>query len=212
MSDSHRELISDTVTGYDGYMESQVTDIDVPAGELRFHRESGRVCLDLVATIGERWRRRFERLRDPADLDRWLDAVGLAIHEPAAPTDLQATRGLRAAIEQVAVAAMQDQAYPSGAIDIVNGAASSPGPVPQLRGGSSLITIRSHTAARSAIARDAVDLFGGPGARRVRECDAADCALVFVDTSRPGTRRWCSMSACGNRRKVARHRRSQANT
>lgn len=82
--------------------------------------------MDLVANIGERWRRRFERLRHPPDLDRWLDTVGLAIDEPAAARDLQATRGLRAAIERIAVAALQDQPYPEGAVDILNEAASSP--------------------------------------------------------------------------------------
>jgi predicted RNA-binding Zn ribbon-like protein len=54
----------------------------------------------------------------------------------------------------------------------------------------------------SAVARDAVDLFGGPHAHRIRECASDDCHLVFVDTSRPGRRRWCSMEHCGNRHKV----------
>ena len=32
-------------------------------------------------------------------------------------------------------------------------------------------------------------------------------SLWFLDTSRPGTRRWCSMAACGNRDKAIRHGR-----
>ena len=36
---------------------------------------------------------------------------------------------------------------------------------------------------------------------RVRQCDT--CVLHFLDTSRKGTRRWCSMNLCGNRSKVA---------
>jgi len=43
---------------------------------------------------------------------------------------------------------------------------------------------------------------------RIRKC--SNCVLHFYDTSKKGTRRWCSMQMCGNRAKVAtyaaRHR------
>ncbi len=61
-------------------------------------------------------------------------------------------------------------------------------------------------AALATLARDAVDLFGGPLASRIRVCAAADCGLLLVDTSRPGRRRWCSMQRCGNRAKIRDHR------
>ena len=37
-------------------------------------------------------------------------------------------------------------------------------------------------------------------------CAAEDCGLLFVDASRPGQRRWCSMERCGNLAKVRGHR------
>jgi predicted RNA-binding Zn ribbon-like protein len=40
---------------------------------------------------------------------------------------------------------------------------------------------------------------------RVRACAHPHCVLYFYDTSKNGTRRWCSMAACGNRAKAARH-------
>lgn len=40
---------------------------------------------------------------------------------------------------------------------------------------------------------------------RVRRCAHDSCVLHFFDTSRNGTRRWCSMAACGNRAKASRH-------
>ncbi|MET9892146.1 CGNR zinc finger domain-containing protein [Streptomyces sp. NPDC006465] len=40
---------------------------------------------------------------------------------------------------------------------------------------------------------------------RIRRCAHAACILHFFDTSRNGTRRWCSMAACGNRAKASRH-------
>jgi predicted RNA-binding Zn ribbon-like protein len=45
-------------------------------------------------------------------------------------------------------------------------------------------------------------------ADRIRGCANPDCVLWFLDTSRPGTRRWCSMAACGNRDKAIRHGRT----
>ncbi|OIQ98891.1 CGNR zinc finger [mine drainage metagenome] len=50
------------------------------------------------------------------------------------------------------------------------------------------------------------DLLSHSPADRVRLCHAEDCGVVFVDTSKPGRRRWCSMSGCGNRHKVRRFR------
>lgn len=36
---------------------------------------------------------------------------------------------------------------------------------------------------------------------RLRQCEA--CVLHFLDTSKKGSRRWCSMNICGNKLKVA---------
>ena len=40
---------------------------------------------------------------------------------------------------------------------------------------------------------------------RVRACANAECNLFLVDHSRPGTAKWCSMAACGNRMKARAH-------
>ncbi|MCS6586953.1 CGNR zinc finger domain-containing protein [Curtobacterium flaccumfaciens pv. flaccumfaciens] len=37
---------------------------------------------------------------------------------------------------------------------------------------------------------------------RVRACANPECNLFLVDHSRPGTAKWCSMAACGNRAKA----------
>jgi predicted RNA-binding Zn ribbon-like protein len=47
-----------------------------------------------------------------------------------------------------------------------------------------------------------IDLLTGPLSGRFRECARATCPMVFVDSSRPGTRRWCAMERCGNREKA----------
>jgi predicted RNA-binding Zn ribbon-like protein len=44
---------------------------------------------------------------------------------------------------------------------------------------------------------------------RLRICENDQCRYIFADTSRTGRRKWCDMSTCGNRAKVARHRARQ---
>jgi predicted RNA-binding Zn ribbon-like protein len=51
------------------------------------------------------------------------------------------------------------------------------------------------------LAHSAAMLFANVDRNRVRKC--YQCALHFHDTSKKGTRRWCSMQLCGNRLKVA---------
>jgi len=48
---------------------------------------------------------------------------------------------------------------------------------------------------------DMVSLLTTADRSRIRKC--ASCVLHFHDTSKKGTRRWCSMQLCGNRLKVA---------
>jgi predicted RNA-binding Zn ribbon-like protein len=44
---------------------------------------------------------------------------------------------------------------------------------------------------------------------RIRKCESESCVSHFYDTSKRGSRRWCSMNICGNRLKVAAYQRRQ---
>lgn len=57
------------------------------------------------------------------------------------------------------------------------------------------------------IAIDAAALLTSDMLHRVGECpDDRGCGWLFLDTSKAGKRRWCSMKDCGNRAKARRHR------
>lgn len=57
------------------------------------------------------------------------------------------------------------------------------------------------------VAVDAADLLTSDLRTRVGECaDDRGCGWLFLDTSKSGRRRWCSMKDCGNRAKAQRHR------
>jgi predicted RNA-binding Zn ribbon-like protein len=55
----------------------------------------------------------------------------------------------------------------------------------------------------AAVARSAAELLTKGEETRVRFCANPTCSLFFYDNSRTHRRRWCSMSLCGNRHKVA---------
>ncbi|MGG7306618.1 CGNR zinc finger domain-containing protein [Curtobacterium sp. AB451] len=106
-------------------------------------------------------------------------------------------------------------------IDTVNLFAALPDVPPSLPGGRRRAGANRVRLAQalSSVARDAVALFTEVGfddvaadgqPTRLSRCSADDCALVFYDSSRGGTRRWCSMQRCGNRAKVRAHRARRA--
>src|SRR4029077_420032 len=55
----------------------------------------------------------------------------------------------------------------------------------------------------AAIARSAAEIIAEGPSARLRICSNTSCGLLFYDPPRPRRRRWCAMSRCGNRHKVA---------
>jgi predicted RNA-binding Zn ribbon-like protein len=56
------------------------------------------------------------------------------------------------------------------------------------------------------IALAAGALAAAPPLDRLRQCGNHPCGWLFIDTSRNGTRRWCSSGECGNLSRVRRFR------
>ncbi len=182
---------------------------ELPPEELRFHWKSGRLSLDFVATVGERWRRSFERLLEAEDLARWMVGTDMLREPPrVSGRQLAAGRVLREVINRLARPGVESR---PGDREELNRWATRAPLAPQLRtsGERVWVAARPVEAMLATIACDAVELLSGPLAERVRECAAPDCALLFVDTSRPGRRQWCSSDACGNRIRTKAYRDRQ---
>lgn len=147
-----------------------------------------------------------ELLGDPLALGTWLSTRIPC--SPATERDLQDAQALRSTIARIA-RALADEYPPAGTdIDMLNLYAATPDVPARLAGGARQAGRTEPRAAQvlASIARDAVALFSGRLAGRLRHCAADDCDLIYFDSSRAGTRRWCSMQRCGNRDKVRRHR------
>jgi len=56
------------------------------------------------------------------------------------------------------------------------------------------------------VARSAAELLTSDQLDRVRICaDDRGCGMLFLDTTKNRSRRWCTMESCGNRAKAKRH-------
>ncbi|MFJ9106722.1 CGNR zinc finger domain-containing protein [Streptomyces sp. NPDC102283] len=193
-----------------------------------FRFDPGALSLELLPTGGPGPLAYFEVLREPVDLVRWAeesrlpDGLGAKAGSgsgsgpgsgpgPAlvvSAAEVADARALRDALWRLAEGHVAGE--PPGPDDLatLNDAAAHPPLTARLTpgGGREWAPGGTGTGLLSTVARDAVDLFTGAYAHRIRACGAHGCRLLFVDTSRPGRRRWCSMERCGNRHKVRAHR------
>ena len=164
-----------------------------------------------------------EDLRTPADLLRWVEGE---CHLPAA-----VLRGVRADWRDHAAAdaafaeaiALREAMFrlfaalsaggPAAAADLERlNAALQQAPartrlqLPAEKGGWVIPTApHSVPLLLAPVLWSAGDLALGPRTGRVRQCANPSCQWLFLDDSKSGNRRWCSMSACGNRAKAHRH-------
>jgi predicted RNA-binding Zn ribbon-like protein len=174
----------------------------------RFEFIAGSLCLNFVDTLGNRRAEPVERLAKPVDLDRWFDEAGLGVprQRKSTPDDLAAARSLRDAIFRSAMSTIE-QAPPSIKDSRTINQWAMRMPLRPIIVGEriQLLAKQPVEAALSTIAADAIETVLGPLRSRIRLCP--ECRMVFIDTSRPGRRRWCSSaSGCGNRAKVRAHR------
>jgi predicted RNA-binding Zn ribbon-like protein len=178
-----------------------------PAVAKRFR--SGRPCLDFAHTAATAYWVEPELVHDRSSLEHWLAYI-LGLDEVRARAgEVAAADRLRAALLPLARARIEHRELPAAHVRTLNTFAAAGPPVPQMTAAGTLApVVVTATAGLSAIARDAIDLFTGPLGHRIRACAAPDCALMFVDASRPGSRRWCSMQRCGNLSKLRAHRGS----
>ncbi len=185
------------------------------------------LCLEFVNTMA--WRLSEtpeERLPSPSSLLDWCRAAGvlsagqtarLESRWRARPEQAQAAHQqavtLREAIYRVFRARLLSRTVPDDALRIFNGALAETPPRIRIAAdehGLGWATRQVEPTPASLLLPvlwSAADLMTGPHAERVRQCeDDRGCGWLFLDESRAGNRRWCSMGSCGNRAKARRYR------
>jgi len=160
-----------------------------------------------------------ELLPDFDSLLRWFQASGLLLPADAANFRrrwrdsakarrmLQTARELRERLRKAVLAWESGEAIPGAVIALLNHlVAEHPMRTRVVQTAAGLeqqawFETREPADLFAPLAESAAALFTEIGRDRVRQC--AGCVLHFCDTSKKGTRRWCSMRLCGNRAKVA---------
>jgi predicted RNA-binding Zn ribbon-like protein len=173
--------------------------------------------LDFVNTEAVDGRgRRMELLRGWHDVVAWADAAGLletpsgdprrVVDGRRARRALDWARRLRSGARQVLDS--EADAHGAGAEMLADAVADVPvrlvyrpdaaADLPPLASRDAIDTLRL-ALALSVLDATALDR------SRVRRCGNERCVLLFYDTSKNRSRRWCDMAVCGNRAKAAAH-------
>jgi predicted RNA-binding Zn ribbon-like protein len=185
----------------------------------------GVLCLDFVNTVDSRGTSEpGQHLRHYADLVRWGWHAG-ALGEPQARRLLATSaRRTAAAAQTFAEAIALRETIYRIFVAIVRQGSPAPADLDRLHlaycaalrhvrltpavGGYEWRWAEADTLDRVIwpIVRSAVELLTSSDVARVKECaNAADCGWLFLDRSKNGSRRWCSMDDCGSRDKMRRH-------
>lgn len=145
-----------------------------------------------------------DELRDPASAARWWQELsGLPAEDVGPAEDVALLRTARTVIRQLGL-------RNNGVAAVVEIGALGTLPLRfSLEPGAGLVPAGASSTARTITARVLTALVrwpAGPAAARLKACPGPDCAWVFRDTTRNGSRRWCDMAGCGNRAKAAAFR------
>ena len=198
-----------------------------PSPAYRYEFIGGEPCLDFTNTVGgDRRTTPTEHLHSYADLVSWARQGGVtspaqaralllrAEREPAAAAETLASAiVLREALFRAFVAIAEGKRPATGDLDPLNRAlteALSHRRIVQSGRGYALGWDDSDDLGRMLwpVAQSAADLLTDEHRSRVKLCglwEEDGCSWLFVDSSRNGSRRWCTMEDCGNKAKARRH-------
>jgi predicted RNA-binding Zn ribbon-like protein len=178
---------------------------------------AGHSALDFVNTAEERGHPEADdALRTPADLHLWGQRYGLIARSAAADEDEEAeherTREARELLYALFFARVQRTPLPKAklrhlgelAATAYRAASLDPadGSVRWHWSRSQLSTVR-HAAVTSGI-----ELLRTEPFPRLKQCPGQHCGWFFLDVTKRGNRRWCSMSECGQDTKNRKRRKT----
>ncbi len=157
-------------------------------------------------------------LKHPADFMTWLQEAGVNGLQEAKIEARETERILpealayRSLLKQSLAAVTQKRQPPCELVPATNALLARPENAAQLveqTGRYSLIVAPSFPTAKSyvvPVAQSVAKLLVEGDLNRLRKCKNPECVLYFYDTSKSGTRSWCSLDICGNKLRMAASR------
>jgi predicted RNA-binding Zn ribbon-like protein len=190
----------------------------VEAAAVEFVFVGNRLAVDFVNTELFEASARIDLLSSDAALMAWARASGLAEFASAARgAELRLdrrVRPLRAALRSIFEARIEGRRPAADALGLLNDLLTSPRRAAPLRFVQDVFVreparLETPGEVLRQVAEDAAELLSSDPLGLLRRCANHHCILLFYDASKSGRRRWCSMSVCGNRAKVAAHHERQ---
>ena len=172
--------------------------------------------LDLVNTEQVVRGKPVDLLATPDDLAAWWRAAGERYPATLAPSGdaaaaLPSALDLRSGLRRVFEAAAEGRSPAAADLEVINVIlrggylAIEPDPASVVRA----VARHSESGAASLlypIARAAVALLTERDLSRLHRCGNERCVLLFYDTTKSGTRRWCSLGCMNRARSLRRYR------
>jgi predicted RNA-binding Zn ribbon-like protein len=153
-------------------------------------------------------------LRTPADLVQWGRRYGLVADDARAADDaeLRAALDTRELLYRLFAARVHgDPPADDDLARLATAAADAHAAARLVAGDDGRLRWEWDRARASTIrntaAAAATELLRGDRAERLKQCPGDHCGWLFLDTTKRGNRRWCSMRECGQEAKTARRRR-----
>jgi predicted RNA-binding Zn ribbon-like protein len=144
-----------------------------------------------------------DELADAKGLASWLRARGLWSERPTGEEAAEA-RSLREALRDLLYVHNGGDADTEAAAAALDDASSRSGVEVRFDGAS--VRLVSPAGGVGAVVAAVGQAMVDGSWRDLKACRADSCRWAFVDGARNHSRRWCSMSACGNREKARRFR------
>ncbi len=159
------------------------------------------LALDLVNTQWTEGGMRHDLLATSEGISTWLYEAGFE--------DAGAMEEVRLALADTREALLDALEHPDREPQALNAVLRKGRMLAQIKVDGPTLTPEVPEAWRVAwlAAQNYLELLGD-APERIRRCTHPACLLYFFDTSKNGTRRWCSMKTCGNRAKVQRFHQS----
>lgn len=196
-----------------------------PTDEQEFDFSGGELCLDFANTLSDRTTDSpKDHLSRYADVVSWSRQAGLVTPSEAERLETEAKRRpkqsaqvlkravtLREALYSIFSAVARGRSPDDEAMATLNAALAKPmgfARIVQRKDGFEWDWSDEPQALDCMlwpVLRSASELLTSDDLHAVRECNAEDCAWLFMDESRNRSRRWCSMAGCGNRAKARRY-------
>lgn len=168
----------------------------------------GSLWIDLLNTIVADRGPPRDLFDAPGGYGAWLAAAALPpSHDTLAPMRALRER-LRQAFERLRAGEPPDDAT----LEAVNRELDQVAVGLRLERGAGRLALTSRLvgAAPGWVAEDFARFVSDFEPERLKHCANPACVMVFFDRGKNNQRRWCSMSLCGNRDKVARFRARRA--